>query len=108
MIKLYIDDLRQPPDNTWVVTRSYQETVDYIETNGLPATISFDHDLGLEESGYDIAKWIVEQMLDKKLDFPEGFSYHVHSANPVGKQNIECLLDNFAKYHTENKGDSHV
>lgn len=98
MTKLYIDDLRQPPDNTWVVTRSYQETVDYIELNGLPATISFDHDLGLEESGYDIAKWIVEKVLDKEVDMPDDFAYKIHSANPVGAKNIHSLLSNFLNF----------
>lgn len=105
MTKLFIDDLRQPPDDTWVVTRSYQETVEYIEANGLPAMISFDHDLGLAETGYDVAKWIVEQILDEKFDFPVSFSYTIHSANPVGRKNIESLMDNFTKYWIQNKGD---
>lgn len=103
-VKLFIDDLRQPPDDSWTVTRSYRETIDYILVHGLPSTVSFDHDLGLEETGYDIAKWIVEKVLDKEVDMPDDFAYNVHSANPVGKKNIESLLDNFAKYYTENKG----
>lgn len=88
-----------------MVIRSYREAVLYIKEHGLPAMISFDHDLGLEESGYDIAKWIVEQILDGNLDLPKEFSYTVHSANPVGKRNIEALFNNFTKYWTENKGD---
>jgi hypothetical protein len=69
----------------------------------MPDMISFDHDLGLEETGYDTAKWIVNQIIDKHLDLPDNFVYHVHSANPVGKRNIEALLDNFTKYYKENR-----
>ena len=64
----------------------------YIETNGFPNFISFDHDLGLEESGYDCAKWLVDYCLDHNLHLPE---FEVHSQNPVGKENILALLNNF-------------
>lgn len=48
MIKLFLDDVRNPPDDTWVVVRSYDEFVNYIEKEGVPDFISFDHDLGLK------------------------------------------------------------
>ena len=107
MIKLFIDDLRDPPDDTWTVVRDYQQAVAYFDTNGLPPVVSFDHDLGLAETGYDVAKWIVEKILDKEVDLPDTFVYTVHSANPVGKRNIEALLDNFTKYHNINNGEEH-
>ena len=47
--------------------------------------ISFDHDLGLSKTGYDVAKYIVENQI--KI---EGFQ--CHSMNPVGRRNIEDLL----------------
>lgn len=103
MRKLFIDDLREPPDDSWVVVRSYTEAIDYLANTGMPDIISFDHDLGLEETGYDTAKWIVNKVIDKELDIPDNFVYHVHSANPVGKRNIEALLDNFTKYYKENR-----
>jgi hypothetical protein len=103
MRKLFIDDLRDPPDDSWIVVRSHKEAIGYFSNHGIPDAISFDHDLGLEETGYDTAKWIVEQVIDKTLDIPLGFVYKVHSMNPVGKQNIESLLVNFTKYYVHNK-----
>jgi len=91
MKKLYLDDLRPIPEG-FIGVRSYAEFVIHIETNDLPDFISFDHDLGLEESGFDCAKWLVNHCLDHKVKLP-GFT--VHSQNPVGKQNIESLLNNF-------------
>ncbi len=46
-------------------------------------------------------KWLIDYMLDNSLDFPEGFNYSVHSQNPVGKKNIESLVDNFIKFKKE-------
>lgn len=32
------------------------------------------------------------------LMFPENFSFYVHSANPVGKKNIEAYLNNYFEF----------
>jgi hypothetical protein len=53
--------------------------------------ISFDHDLGYDLTGYDVAKYIVENNI--KID---GFT--VHSMNPVGAKNIIDLLSHYG-YH---------
>ena len=108
MRKLFLDDMRKPPDNTWDVVRSYDQFVAYIEANGVPEVISFDHDLAdqhyapevlqainesgkieyekyAEKTGYDCAKWLVENGYEVKR-------WMVHSMNPVGAQNIRFAL----------------
>ncbi len=97
--KLYLDDLRNPPDTGWIVVRTYQEFVNWIETNGLPGCISFDHDLGEEKTGYDAVKWMCNWILDRvvsgaSLELPE---ITVHSANPVGKENIIKYWESFVR-----------
>ncbi len=54
---LFLDDIREPRDafyytkelmfnlKSWDVVRNYNEFVDWVELNGLPDFISFDHDL---------------------------------------------------------------
>ena len=75
----------------WVKTQS--EFENYIKENGLPDLISFDNDLGIGNGeGYDCAKRLIEYCMDKDKELP---GWHVHSANPVAKENIEKLLDNF-------------
>lgn len=91
--KLYLDDFRLVP-NGFVLVKNYKAFTDFIQQNGLPDFISFDHDLGEEKSGYDCAKWLVEFCLDNNMSLPE---FAVHSQNPVGKENIESLLGNFKK-----------
>ncbi|MHA1410896.1 MAG: cyclic-phosphate processing receiver domain-containing protein, partial [Candidatus Odinarchaeia archaeon] len=57
--------------------------------------ISFDHDLGYGPTGYDCVKWLVEASLDKRLVIPKTSTFYCHSANPVGKENILRLLNNY-------------
>lgn len=105
MKKLYLDDIRIPKANDFIIVRSFQEAIKYIEEFDIPHYISFDHDLGVDENdfllptGYDFAKWLVEMDLDGIYKFPAGFEYNVHSANPIGKHNIESLLDNYLHFN---------
>ena len=93
MKKLFLDDLRILPTG-FLGAKSYLEFTDFISQNGVPDFISFDHDLGEEKTGYDCAKWLVGFCMDNNLQLPE---FYVHSQNPVGKGNIQILLDNFNK-----------
>jgi len=90
---LFLDDLRCTPPNFDRVF-DYDGIVKYISQNGLPHFISFDHDLGEGKTGFDCAKFLVEYCLDHNIS---KINFKVHSQNPVGKQNIESLLNNFNK-----------
>lgn len=94
MIKLYLDDLRTTP-NGFIRVYNYDDFINYINRNGLPDFISFEHDLGLGKTGYDCAKFLVDYCLHNELKITE---FTVHSQNPVGKENIEKLLNNFRAY----------
>jgi hypothetical protein len=85
---IYLDDVRTPLEDGWVVVRSYEEFVEAVESIGLPNLdlISLDHDLGdtamqeyynnvspnykldydniAEKTGYDCAKWLVAHYYD--------------------------------------------
>ena len=95
--KLFVDDEREPTKKFDYIARDYKETMKLFDKYGCPSFISFDHDLGAKsKTGFDITKNMVERDLDKKGRWiPNNFTYDVHSANPVGKKNIEGLLDNY-------------
>ena len=123
MKKLYLDDLRIPKDsigfvpdnlnqfywaNDWTIVRNFWEFCNYINKFGLPDFISFDHDLSdehyvgtpnyddyKEKTGYEAAKWLVDFCCDNNKSLPQ---FIVHSANPVGKLNIETYLNNAKKH----------
>lgn len=96
MRKLYLDDLRIPKTDGWSIVRSYDEFVSWVTSNGAPDVVSFDHDLGEDVmTGYDCVKWLVEYCIENNVTFPQ---WNVHSANPVGKENIERYIVNFLKH----------
>ena len=121
-MKLFLDDNRKPYDvfrttinpiyesNDWSIVKSYGEFINHIEKNGLPEIISFDHDLSFdhyyeknqkgnldynnftEKTGYHCGEWLIEYCKNNNLTLPKWF---VHSANPVGSENIKKLLSSF-------------
>ena len=100
--KLFVDDEREPVKKFDYIARDYKETMKIFDKHGCPSFISFDHDLGARsKTGFDIVKDMVERDLNKNGRWiPKNFTYYVHSANPVGKDNIVGLLDNYLEKRT--------
>lgn len=104
---LFIDDERFPgngfPDDNVYIARNMFAVRELIRTLGsMPSFISFDHDLGENQpTGYDIAKYLVDVDIQGIYKFPDGFDYHVHSQNPVGKRNIEQYLNRYFEIREE-------
>lgn len=107
-MKLFIDDIRVPSDvglinSEWTIARNYKPAIDLIKVYK-PQEISFDHDLGdfangREITGYDILSKLIEMDMDTNGDFiNDDFKLGVHSANPVGKKNIEMLFEGYITY----------
>jgi hypothetical protein len=98
MFKIFLDDIRIPLDENWIVIKSYVDFISFINSHqwNLIQEISLDHDLGLEDeterNGYDVAKWLVEYSLDNSCILP---LIKVHSANPVGSKNIISLINGY-------------
>lgn len=94
--KLFIDDLRQSPDKTWVLVRSSAEAIAWLSNYGCPDVVSFDHDLGGEDTAMQVVHWMIGTDMDADGAFiPADFSFTVHSANPVGRENIKGLLGGY-------------
>lgn len=122
---LFLDDFRIPADTfnytgdpiylkkDWVIVRSYNEFVEYINLNGLPEVISFDHDLAdvhydvqdhvdqdyydtvTEKTGYHCAQWLINYCMDNNKELPKDIM--IHSMNPIGSQNIKSLFKSYLK-----------
>ncbi len=94
--KLYLDDERLPKTfKDWTVIRTVKEAEDKILQAGLPDECSLDHDIDERANGLDFVKWLIEQDLDGKINIPFDWKWNVHSANPMGKNNMESLLKNY-------------
>ena len=97
MPRLYIDDIGNPKtDHDWKIVRTSQEAIDYLTRYGCPCYISFDHDLGGEDTAMPVVRWLIEMDIDMSGDFiPDLFEFNVHSANPIGAANIEGYLNHY-------------
>lgn len=113
---LYLDDVRTPTKEGWVVVRNYEDFVKEIRLKGLEnfEVISLDHDLGdsamveyynnvknnysldytkiIEKTGYDAAKFLVAESMNRNIPLPQ---IYVHSANPIGSANIMGYVNNY-------------
>lgn len=89
-MKLFVDDLRDPPDSTWIVARTGWQALHLIDLLDF-TEISLDHDLasfiGYKEiTGRDILNYLIQMKHDGKV-VPS--IVKVHSANVVGCQTME-------------------
>lgn len=98
-MKLYVDDLRDPPDDGWTVCRSSGDAVHYL-SGGNYSLMSLDHDLGDHDTGDQIIKWMIEQCLDGNYGCVP-CEIIIHSANPVGSSNMEFDLFTLARILNE-------
>lgn len=95
-MKMYLDDLRHPTTGGWDIVRSSDEAKAYVLANGLPEFVSFDHDLGGDDTAMVFVKWLVGHDMDNAgAVIPDNFRYSIHSANPVGAKNIDMYLLNY-------------
>lgn len=100
---IYLDDLRYPKtDEDWIVLRTSQEAVNFVKTNGMVDFISFDHDLGGDDTAIVFIKWLIDYDIDNDSKIiPSNFTWNVHSANPVGAKNIDGMLTSYMKFKSQ-------
>lgn len=112
--KQFYDTLSQKYDINFVWVKNIYQFIEYIEKNGVPPFISFDHDLNnrgggeglsdeqkLNNNGVNCAKWLVEFCKENKINLPK---FYVHSANPKHGTEINNVLN--SNYMVEGKNDN--
>jgi len=101
-IALFIDDERDPVNDNihvWVIVRSSEQAIKFCEKHGVPSYISFDHDLGNDDTSMAFIHWLVEKDMDMGESFiPHDFTFYVHSQNPIGQRNIQQYLDRYLSF----------
>jgi hypothetical protein len=102
MWKLFIDDVRDPITDDWVVCRTSEEAILKTEELGCPNEIAFDHDLGILNGEFDTTMryiYALEGLLMTNVTIiPEGFKYSIHSSNPVGVDRIRSEMELVIKH----------
>lgn len=93
-MKLFVDDIRETPDDSWHVARTINEAIRFIARNKNNLDeISLDHDSAVSEETFQaVAYYIAARYAEI-----DGIMYHtpkitIHSANPVGAKEIYNIL----------------
>tara|TARA_Y100000034_G_scaffold121598_1_gene165995 strand:+ start:1273 stop:1857 length:585 start_codon:yes stop_codon:yes gene_type:complete len=98
-MKVYLDDERQTPPG---FIRAYwpEEAIAMLKT-GKVDEISLDHDLGDDEhgTGYDVVKWIEEEVFLNGFVPPE---MNVHSANSSAAAKMWAGIESIERFHERN------
>lgn len=125
---LFLDDERKPHDvkwknlplTEWTIVRSYEEFVKTITEKGVPAFVSFDHDLAPDhyaegqrhgfldfhyentqvKTGYDCARWLCEYCRISGTPIP---AFEAHTLNTRGEFNIACYLSSWKHESSDGK-----
>jgi len=108
MTKIFLDDIRLPPSEDWIVVRGHFGFNSAIfslsqEDWGNGVTISFDHDLGWDDvlgelpDGYHCMKMLCKHLEKNSAINLDKIEILVHSANPVGAENIRAYWKSYKK-----------
>jgi hypothetical protein len=129
--KLFLDDVRNPgdvtwvtlPEGPWVVLRDYHAFCDHIMEHGGPEFVTFDHDLADEHyrpSMYNPDRHYSNYYTDGTFKEKTGFecakwlvnrcfinklpfpAYAVHTKNPIGAENIVGIIESYNRFFKEN------
>jgi hypothetical protein len=88
-MKIWIDDLRPAPDETWKAFWNSEDAIKALDVYRAfrldIEVISFDHDLGGQDTTRPIVYWMVEN------DFwPQ--EIRIHTSNPVGREWLDGMV----------------
>ncbi len=99
MFKIWIDDLRTPPDETWHWAKSVHEAkLRFIQLGGLnekPGIVSLDHDAAeyafMGGDFIEFLKWIEKKYYEDNKTF-DNIYFHLHTGNAVGRENMKAII----------------
>lgn len=95
-MKLWIDDVRPAPTKEYLWAQSVNEAKTMIKYHikdywDDTIIINLDHDAGdYASDGGDYIKLL--DWLESENIVDEGFTFHIHSMNPVGVQNMRAII----------------
>lgn len=92
-MKLWVDDLRPPPDDTWHWVVSSDEAIRCLQDNCV-AAISLDHDLGGPDTTRPVVTWMATEDHWPKIIF-------VHTMNSVGREWLMGTCNRYAPLESQ-------
>jgi len=94
--KLWLEDSIgvKPAPLGWVGAVCTEEAKRIVLKCGVPSFISFDFDLGEDDTAEVFIKWLIENYYNAEIE------YNIHSENVEGRKIIQSLMDSWKKSKT--------
>lgn len=96
MLRLWIDDIRTPPDDSWLWAKDSRGAIIALETAlGMELTdrieiISYDHDLGGDDTSRKVIMWQCENDVWPQVA-------QIHSGNPIGRDWLYGMIQRYGE-----------
>ena len=95
IVKIWLDDIRPAPDKTWWALKSVNQAKLVIRAaeglEDVQIELDLDHDLGdYANDGGDAIK-----LLDWMAETERFYPVKLHTANPVGRDNMQRMIDRY-------------
>jgi hypothetical protein len=96
-MKVWLDDIRTPPDASWTWVRTVADAIQQMET-GEVSQASLDHDLGQDDDGRELpeGRTLVYWMAEHDCWPSEAIT--VHSANVVGVSYMVGMIERYGPF----------
>lgn len=99
-MKLFLDDLRFPPDSSWTLVNNVRDCIRFLRAVNVEVeTLSLDHDLGDHAFGHGIhvINWLEREVFLYGDTGVLPSRIVVHSQNPVGRENIVRAIESIER-----------
>lgn len=98
MTRIWLDDLREPPDERWTWVKTTQEAIDLLTAESVTHA-SLDNDLGLDvPEGRTLVLWMAEH------DAWPSEEIAIHSANPVAFEYMAGVIERYGPFDRTGPG----
>lgn len=105
-LKIFVDDLRNPPDDTWIVARTVTEAIRILATMPV-GEISLDHDISHQVSldgnsrpyhcseDFTAVAYFLGERYPTYSSAKQPPKITIHSANSIGAERIQNILTSY-------------
>lgn len=95
-MKLWVDDFRDAPDESWTVVRKVEPAIKAIR-QFLPDEISLDHDIENrpDDETFKPVAYFIGELFNNDVFWADDLLVRIHSDNPVGAKELQAILEDY-------------
>lgn len=95
-VKLWIDDYRDAPDDSWTEVRKVEPAIKFIAQFS-PTTISIDHDIENrpDDETFKPVAYFIGEKFNNDTFWADDLHIEIHSDNPTGAAQLQGIFEDY-------------